>query len=428
MATIHPSRLGLIPGPSEQSRQPEYRRSHSRDRDDDNRGRTNWGRREHDPDDREPARHQSTSREPRRNTERRASPAYGVYEKPPPPAAPWRQEANSYPARDGSHRGHSWSYEGGGSGPDFLESRRQQRLASTLSIWPPSPKHPEREDSPVRGKSKKSKRRRDDSSDSSDSSDDERSRRRRKEREREKEKKKKRHEREKSRGDRHRDRGRDRDDRGGRHSSRQHRRHSGSDDSDHDSRRGRDRERSGSVNRRIDDLRLDANPKQRDRSASVEEDMWVEKPAAAPTELVAAPAAHQPQQSDQLEDTEIGPVPASWSGGKLNERDYGGALLRGEGSAMAAFLQDGQRIPRRGEIGLTSQEIEQYETVGYVMSGSRHRRMNAVRMRKENQVISAEEKRGILKMQKEEREKRESMIVGGFKEILEERLKSTGHR
>jgi hypothetical protein len=109
-------------------------------------------------------------------------------------------------------------------------------------------------------------------------------------------------------------------------------------------------------------------------------------------------------------------------------RSYGGALLRGEGSAMAAFLQNDQRIPRRGEIGLTSTEIERYETVGYVMSGSRHRRMNAVRMRKENQVISAEEKRGILKMQKEEREKRESMIIGGFKEILEDKLKSTGHR
>jgi hypothetical protein len=105
---------------------------------------------------------------------------------------------------------------------------------------------------------------------------------------------------------------------------------------------------------------------------------------------------------------------------------YGGALLRGEGSAMAAFIQDGQRIPRRGEIGLTSDEIEKYEQVGYVMSGSRHRRMNAVRMRKENQVISAEEKRGILKLQKEEKLKREGLIVGGFKEMLEEKLKAQG--
>ncbi|KAI0066123.1 DUF926-domain-containing protein, partial [Artomyces pyxidatus] len=109
------------------------------------------------------------------------------------------------------------------------------------------------------------------------------------------------------------------------------------------------------------------------------------------------------------------------------ERAYGGALLRGEGSAMAAFLQDGTdtRIPRRGEIGLTSDEIEKYEAVGYVMSGSRHRRMNAVRMRKENQVISAEEKRGILKLQQEERERREAILREEFQELLEDKLKST---
>ncbi|KIK69172.1 hypothetical protein GYMLUDRAFT_153349, partial [Collybiopsis luxurians FD-317 M1] len=108
------------------------------------------------------------------------------------------------------------------------------------------------------------------------------------------------------------------------------------------------------------------------------------------------------------------------------ERSYGGALLRGEGSAMAAFLQDGteSRIPRRGEIGLTSDEIAKYEEVGYVMSGSRHRRMNAVRIRKENQVISAEEKRGILKLQKEERERREAILREEFSELVQESLKS----
>lgn len=125
------------------------------------------------------------------------------------------------------------------------------------------------------------------------------------------------------------------------------------------------------------------------------------------------------------DDVEVGPMPLVKSDGRIDERSYGGALLRGEGSAMAAFLQNDERIPRRGEIGLTSNEIEKYEQVGYVMSGSRHRRMNAVRMRKENQVISAEEKRGILKMQKEEKEKREGLIVGGFKEMLEEKLKTS---
>jgi hypothetical protein len=96
---------------------------------------------------------------------------------------------------------------------------------------------------------------------------------------------------------------------------------------------------------------------------------------------------------------------------------------------MAAFLKEGTdvRIPRRGEIGLTSEQIAAFEDVGYVMSGSRHRRMNAVRMRKENQVISAEEKRSILKLQKEERERREAILREEFSELVTEKLKaSTG--
>lgn len=51
---------------------------------------------------------------------------------------------------------------------------------------------------------------------------------------------------------------------------------------------------------------------------------------------------------------------------------YGKALLPGEGAAMAAYVAEGKRIPRRGEIGLTSNEIESFESVGYVMSGSRY--------------------------------------------------------
>ena len=50
---------------------------------------------------------------------------------------------------------------------------------------------------------------------------------------------------------------------------------------------------------------------------------------------------------------------------------FGKALLPGEGAAMAAYIAEGKRIPRRGEIGLTSDEIVAYEKMGYVMSGSR---------------------------------------------------------
>lgn len=50
------------------------------------------------------------------------------------------------------------------------------------------------------------------------------------------------------------------------------------------------------------------------------------------------------------------------------------------------FVQQNMRIPRRGEIGWSGEEIESLEEQGFVMSGSRHKRMNAVRIRKENQV------------------------------------------
>ena len=67
-------------------------------------------------------------------------------------------------------------------------------------------------------------------------------------------------------------------------------------------------------------------------------------------------------------------------------------MLPGEGAAMANYVKAGKRIPRRGEIGLTSCEITAFEDQGYVMSGNRHRRMEAVRIRKENQIYSADEK------------------------------------
>ena len=58
----------------------------------------------------------------------------------------------------------------------------------------------------------------------------------------------------------------------------------------------------------------------------------------------------------------------------------------GEGVAMADFVTNGARIPRRGEIGMTNENIENFEQAGYIMSGNRHRRMEAVRLRKESQV------------------------------------------
>merc|ERR1712105_252972 len=71
---------------------------------------------------------------------------------------------------------------------------------------------------------------------------------------------------------------------------------------------------------------------------------------------------------------------------------------------------------------MTSEEITRYEDEGWVMSGSRHRRMEAVRLRKENQIYSADEKRALAMFSKEEREKRENKILGQFRGLINEKL------
>ncbi|KAJ7349453.1 ras-induced vulval development antagonist-domain-containing protein [Mycena albidolilacea] len=383
MASVHPSRAALVPKDSAGYSSERYRRSPSPRR------------------RRSPSPRRSRSRENDRTN--RASPEYDDYKRPLPPQesqAPWRQEGSKNRASN---------YGGGGT--DFMEGRRAKRDETVVNIWPPSPKAPARDLSPKRGKSsKKSKRPRSESSDSS-----EEEYRRRKER---KEKKRAKKDKERKRSKKHYD--------------------SDSDDSD-------DRSRRDIISNRKSRSPARDIPASRSPSpvGGDDEDEWVVKPitSAATALPFANGGPSPPNPSSQLvadhdgvsdADDEVGPQPLykQTTSKRIDERSYGGSLLRGEGSAMAAFLQDGteSRIPRRGEIGLTSDEIAKYEDVGYVMSGSRHRRMNAVRMRKENQVISAEEKRGILKLQKEERERREAILREEFSELVSERLKGTESR
>ncbi|XP_046853966.1 NKAP-like protein [Xenia sp. Carnegie-2017] len=123
-------------------------------------------------------------------------------------------------------------------------------------------------------------------------------------------------------------------------------------------------------------------------------------------------------------DIVVGPTPlVSLQHGNNDERmDFGAALLPGEGAAMANYVKAGKRIPRRGEIGLTSDEITSFEDQGYVMSGSRHRRMEAVRIRKENQIYSADEKRALAMFNYEERAKRETKILSDFRELVHKKI------
>ncbi|OAV88214.1 hypothetical protein PTTG_09154 [Puccinia triticina 1-1 BBBD Race 1] len=232
----------------------------------------------------------------------------------------------------------------------------------------------------------------------------------------------------------------------------------------HKSRRRKKKYESESEDESSDDERARRSKKRKGKSKSVElddrkeeedDDVWMEKEVAPPTTTTTIQPETTPPKKESLpgpsrpiatpieqpvetgraeslvddeEDVgEVGPMPYNHATGKaMDPKEFGRALRPGEGSAMAAFIEAGERIPRRGEIGLTGTEIEKFENVGYVMSGSRHRRMNAVRIRKENQVISAEEKRGILKMQAEEKAKREGQIISSFRELVDTKLQETG--
>ena len=163
------------------------------------------------------------------------------------------------------------------------------------------------------------------------------------------------------------------------------------------------------------------------------------KAVAAAAVAVAVEAREEAAQGeDDGEDAFVGPAPpaaaaeggadggaldaATLAGDPSSSKDFGRALLPGEGEAMAAYVASGQRIPRRGEIGLEAGEIERFEGLGYVMSGARHARMNAIRVRKENQVYSAEEKAALALYNAEEAAKKEAKVLSDMQRLVERTL------
>ena len=93
---------------------------------------------------------------------------------------------------------------------------------------------------------------------------------------------------------------------------------------------------------------------------------------------------------------------------------------------MAAYVNSGKRIPRRGEVGMSSDEITHYEEIGYVMSGSRHNRMNAIRIRKENQVYTAEEKQALAMFNAEEAKLKEQKLMAEMQALVQQAIGGGG--
>ena len=93
-------------------------------------------------------------------------------------------------------------------------------------------------------------------------------------------------------------------------------------------------------------------------------------------------------------------------------------MLAGEGAALAEYIKKNERIPRRGEVGWSGETITQFEELGYVMSGSRHKRMEAVRKRKENQIFSAEEKRLLIINETRKKEEKEAKVLEEMRHLI----------
>ncbi|KAI6244181.1 Nkap-C domain-containing protein [Aphelenchoides fujianensis] len=111
------------------------------------------------------------------------------------------------------------------------------------------------------------------------------------------------------------------------------------------------------------------------------------------------------------------PESAQFFDGKVDAKDRKN-MPRSEANAMAAYAAQGKRIPRRGEIGLSSEEISTYEQVGYVMSGTRHKSMEATRLRKENQILTAEEKRLLSGFSSDQRKQKEDAVMQQFQNLI----------
>lgn len=133
---------------------------------------------------------------------------------------------------------------------------------------------------------------------------------------------------------------------------------------------------------------IDELPKKRSRSQSPSSDQYEEDDMKIVGPTLPVPHVAQDTQHHQQQKTS-----SKINAGQLS---MGRDLLPGEGAGMLAYIKENKRIPQRGEIGLSSEQIESFERAGYVMSGSRHRTMNAVRLRKENQVLSAFERKQLL--------------------------------
>ncbi|CAG5113535.1 Oidioi.mRNA.OKI2018_I69.chr2.g7633.t1.cds [Oikopleura dioica] len=158
--------------------------------------------------------------------------------------------------------------------------------------------------------------------------------------------------------------------------------------------------------------------KKKKRSKVEYEDMWVENTGPS-TDLVPI---KKPRVESSLS---IGPelpeaIKAAFETNMATKQ-----AKPGQGVQLAEIIDEQSRIPRRGEVGHSEADIDHYENAGYIMSGNRHRRMEAVRLKKESQIYSVEEKRALQIYTRQERENKETAVIQQFKDMVNQRTLET---
>ncbi|KAI8882229.1 hypothetical protein K501DRAFT_273847 [Backusella circina FSU 941] len=98
------------------------------------------------------------------------------------------------------------------------------------------------------------------------------------------------------------------------------------------------------------------------------------------------------------------------NGKRESSRNYCMTLIPGECSAMAAYLQQGKRIPCSDEIALSGDDIANFERLSYIMSGT-----STYSKRKPNH--SAGKKRSALRYVREQKTKYENEIFSNFRQM-----------
>ncbi|TMS34124.1 hypothetical protein L596_001770 [Steinernema carpocapsae] len=148
------------------------------------------------------------------------------------------------------------------------------------------------------------------------------------------------------------------------------------------------------------------------------EDEWVDLTPEMPADIVRKEKEEDAEMTGPTIPEELLASMQSKQEEMCGRADYGKDLLRVEAQAMAAYIAQGKRVPHRGEIGLSSNEISQFEKIGYVMSGNRHKSMEATCLRRENQVLTAEEQKLLSGFTQEERKKKEETFLWEFRLLI----------